>query len=458
MPIGDVDPDEYFLQPEMEEMRKVFDQYDGDGSGSVTSTELKPLFGAVGINMKPYQIDAIVREYDLDGSGEIDFEEFVVMMIKLLGRRVRCDCIDYREYLTEDMVEKYEEYFRLADTSGDGRLGHDEVEKMVKRIGVQLSKDQLDEIFREVDKDGSGEIEFDEYCAMMVKLTGVRKRINAREYIDRADIDNYRQAFNNFDTSGDGTISAKELDRLLRKMEIVLRVDQVESLLTKYDADGSGEIDFVEFLSMMVDLKKLRRARKINPETYSVKQLMEMGFSAAEVKTSGFTPQLMRQENWPVREMTKAFKPLELRHAGYSAKDLLWRIGRSSAQAHRIFLVRAAERGVQRGRGEVHERAHVGQAGYRAALRLPEACLRAEGAGPHDAEDTPFRRRQGQAQPRGPEVPAPERHAEDDEPGRRRCADGSARRRPADAYAGADGARAANSTCFGLTARPPRDL
>jgi Ca2+-binding EF-hand superfamily protein len=335
MPIGDVDPEEYFLAPEMEEMRKVFDQYEGDGSGSVTSTELKPLFGAVGINMKPYQIDAIVREYDLDGSGEIDFEEFVVMMIKLLGRRVRCDCIDYREYLTEDMVEKYEEYFRLADTSGDGRLGHDEVEKMVKRIGVQLSKDQLDEIFREVDKDGSGEIEFDEYCAMMVKLTGVRKRINAREYIDRADIDNYRQAFNNFDTSGDGTISAKELDRLLRKMEIVLRVDQVESLLTKYDADGSGEIDFVEFLSMMVDLKKLRRARKINPETYSVKQLMEMGFSAAEVKTSGFTPQLMRQENWPVREMTKAFKPLELRHAGYSAKDLRYG-GLGAAQLKRI--------------------------------------------------------------------------------------------------------------------------
>merc|ERR1719420_910446 len=214
---------------------------------------------------------------------------------------------------------------------------------MVKRLGLQLSKEQLDDIFREVDKDHSGELEFDEYCSMMVKLTGVRKRINAREYIDKTDIDQYRSAFNNFDTSGDGTISSKELDGLLRKMEIVLRVDQIESLLTKYDADGSGEIDFTEFLSMMVDLKKLRRARKINPETYTVKQLMEMGFSALEVKSSGFTPQLMRQEKWPSREMTKAFKPLELRHAGYSARDLrngglgpaeLKRVGYSSAELH----------------------------------------------------------------------------------------------------------------------------
>jgi hypothetical protein len=92
---------------------------------------------------------------------------------------------------------------------------------------------------------------------------------------------------------------------------------------------------------MMVDLKKLRRVRKINPETFTVKQLIEMGFSATEVKTSGFSPQLMRQEGWPVREMTKAFKPLELRHAGYSARDLrqgglgpaqLKRIGYSSAE------------------------------------------------------------------------------------------------------------------------------
>merc|ERR1719379_200528 len=155
---------------------------------------------------------------------------------------------------------------------------------MIKRVGVNLTKEQLAEIIREVDKDGSGEIEFDEYCNMMVKLTGVRKRINAREYVQKTDIDSYRAAFNGFDTSGDGTISSQELDRLLRKMDIVLRVDQVEALLQKYDADGSGEVDFTEFLSMMVDLKKLRRKQKINPDTKTVKELREMGFNAHEVK------------------------------------------------------------------------------------------------------------------------------------------------------------------------------
>ena len=39
MPIGDVDPDEYFLYSEMDEMRRVFDLYDADGSGSVSAAD-----------------------------------------------------------------------------------------------------------------------------------------------------------------------------------------------------------------------------------------------------------------------------------------------------------------------------------------------------------------------------------------------------------------------------------
>ena len=147
------------------------------------------------------------------------------------------------------------------------------------------------------------------------------------------------------------TISEKELDLLLRKMGMILRVDQVEAMLAKYDADGNGEIDFTEFLSLMVDLKKLRRQQKINPNTKTVKELRDMGFNADEVKACGFSPQLMRQEDWPVSEMVKAFKPLDLRHAGYTVHELrhgglgpasLKRIGYSSVDLRNAGFSRAS--------------------------------------------------------------------------------------------------------------------
>lgn len=322
MPIGDVDPEEYLMSNELKELEKVFYTYDKDRSGAVSSSELQPMFASIGMSMKPYQIDAIVREYDLDNSGEIDLEEFLVMMIKLMGKRVRIACINYKEYLTDEMIEEYEKAFRHADMSGEGSLNCDEVRIMLKNLGILMDKKQLQELFDEVDRDGSGQVEFDEYCSMMVKLTGVRKRINAREYISKEDINHYRAAFDKFDSSGDGTISSKELDALLRRMGLVLRIDQVEALMAKFDANQSGELDFTEFLSIMVDVKKLRRMRKINPYTTTARTLKEEGFSATEVKGSGFPAAVMRQDGFRAAEMHNVFKPLELRHAGYSARDM----------------------------------------------------------------------------------------------------------------------------------------
>ena len=57
-------------------------------------------------------------------------------------------------------------------------------------------------------------------------------------------------------------------------------------MLAKYDSDASGELDFNEFAAMMVDLKKVRRHRRINPGTHSAKELRQEGFSADEVAES----------------------------------------------------------------------------------------------------------------------------------------------------------------------------
>jgi len=341
MVIADVDPAEFYLQQELEEFERIFNSFDVTGDGSIGAAECSSVFQCVGIHIKQSQIDLVIKEFDEDQSGEIEFDEFVVMMIKLLNRRVRADCIDYREYLTEPAIDKYDKMYRKYDEGGDGSIGRPELELMFKDFGLELNPKQMDDIITEVDKDGSGEIEFDEFCAMMAKLTGARKRIQPREYVSRTEIDRYRAAFDHFDSSGDGSIDAKELDGLLRKMGIILKKDQVDNMLKKYDADDSGEVDFQEFASMMVDLRKLRRKRKINPDTTDALSLRHEGFSAQEVKDAGFTASMMREAGFSVANMYAAnIKALMLRRAGFSATDLrhggigpaeLKRVGFSSA-------------------------------------------------------------------------------------------------------------------------------
>jgi Ca2+-binding EF-hand superfamily protein len=323
MPIGDVDPAEYFLSDEVYDLRKLFSQFDASGDGTIDASELHPLFQMAGIMIKPYQIDAVVKEFDIDGSGEIDFEEFMVMMVKLQGRKPRPGLIDYKEFLTEPMIEKYEKQFRKADKDGAGSLCASEIEVLFNQFGIKLSTEQMHSLMGEVDHDHSGEIEFDEFCCMMAKLTGVRKRINPNEYMERVEIEKLRAAFDQIDVSGDGTINVKELDSLLRKMGITLDKPGVDRMLNKYDADHSGELEFQEFAAMMVDIKKLRRKRRINPAVTTALELRSQGFTANEVKSAGFTALDMYTAKYPVREMVGAnFKPVQLRQAGYTAVEM----------------------------------------------------------------------------------------------------------------------------------------
>jgi len=266
MPIGDVDPAEYFLSDEVYDLRKLFSQFDTSGDGTISSNELHPLFQMAGIMIKPYQIEHVVKEFDIDGSGEIDFEEFMVMMVKLQGRKPRPGLIDYRDFITEEKIEKYEKQFRKADKDGAGSLDAQEIEALFHQFGMKLTSDQVENLMSEVDHDNSGQIEFDEFCCMMAKLTGARKRINPCEYMERVEIEKLRMAFDQIDANGSGTISTKELDALLRKMGITLDKPGVDRMLTKYDADNSGELEFQEFAAMMVDIKKLRRKRRTDSE------------------------------------------------------------------------------------------------------------------------------------------------------------------------------------------------
>ena len=61
----------------LEEAFRLFDQ---DGSGSITRDEIKEAFRSViadtGEELPEDEIDYMIKEFDVDGDGTIDFEEF----------------------------------------------------------------------------------------------------------------------------------------------------------------------------------------------------------------------------------------------------------------------------------------------------------------------------------------------------------------------------------------------
>jgi len=61
-------------------MRKCFSGFDVDGSGSIDRTELKNAMREYNSDMTDAEIDRLIQIVDKDGSGSINYEEFIAQV------------------------------------------------------------------------------------------------------------------------------------------------------------------------------------------------------------------------------------------------------------------------------------------------------------------------------------------------------------------------------------------
>jgi calmodulin len=64
-------------------------------------------------------------------------------------------------------------------------------------------------------------------------------------------INEFKTAFSLFDKDGDGTITAKELDTVMRSIGQNPTEAELKDMINEVDVDGNGTIDFDEFLTLM---------------------------------------------------------------------------------------------------------------------------------------------------------------------------------------------------------------
>lgn len=64
------------------DLRVAFETFDKDGNGFIDKDELKLVMNQMGESLSSTQIEAMMKEADINGDGLIDFKEFKKMMEK----------------------------------------------------------------------------------------------------------------------------------------------------------------------------------------------------------------------------------------------------------------------------------------------------------------------------------------------------------------------------------------
>ena len=138
---------------QIEELREAFNLFDTDGNGTIDSKELKEAMQSLGFEAKNQTIYQIIADIDKDGTGDIDFEEFLDLMTAGIS--------------STDSKEDVQKVFNLFDDDKTGYISLQNLKRVSKDLGETMSDAELLEMIERADADQDGQISFEEFYAIM---------------------------------------------------------------------------------------------------------------------------------------------------------------------------------------------------------------------------------------------------------------------------------------------------
>ncbi|KAK4301099.1 hypothetical protein Pmani_026735 [Petrolisthes manimaculis] len=137
--------------------------------------------------------------------------------------------------------------FAMFDENKTGFIQTDKLMGILGDLGQSVDPDELRNAIKETDLDGvaesEGKINFDQFVSVVGCFM--------QDEDDEAMAEELREAFRMYDKEGNGYITTQTLKEILKELDNKLSDDDLDNIVEEIDEDGSGTVDFDEFMEMM---------------------------------------------------------------------------------------------------------------------------------------------------------------------------------------------------------------
>ena len=131
---------------------------DLDKGGTISQDELGQLMTTLGLKPTQEELNAMVAEIDADGSGEIDFDEFVTVM----SRKVNTS------YTPKQVKAAFKVFAKQTDPNG--MISMATLEQALTTYGTEkLSLSDAQELLSQIEPDENGMVNYLEFVDMMTQ-------------------------------------------------------------------------------------------------------------------------------------------------------------------------------------------------------------------------------------------------------------------------------------------------
>ena len=144
-------------EDQIKALRDTFSQFDKNGDGQLTSSELKIGIRKIpGCTMTDEDVDNLMSVMDSNRNGFIDYTEFIA------------GCLQSHNYLKENHLKSAFSYY---DKDSNGNICLDELKQCLQSEELTLPDSAIEKLMKEVDSNKDGIIDYNEFIIMMKKNT-----------------------------------------------------------------------------------------------------------------------------------------------------------------------------------------------------------------------------------------------------------------------------------------------
>jgi len=262
-----------FMRGECEELRTTYERFDEDDSGEVSAMEVAALFRHVGYRVNLEDIRDEVSQVDANGSGQLDFREFLRLM---------------RLY-REKELDRVKKAFEKNRDKSTGSLPLKMLDDVLEALGNEAPFPEYPH---------TGDLSFDDLVDIVdsCRSSFVAKERKKAGFSD-VELEEFETIFHRFDKDHSKTIDNKELQGILKEFgweprtreeqqELINKLDMARELAREAGVDdvsehGSADVKFWAFVQL---IRMLRTDEDKAEEKKVLKVMQELRFSEGETE------------------------------------------------------------------------------------------------------------------------------------------------------------------------------
>ncbi|KAK2704188.1 troponin C-like [Artemia franciscana] len=133
--------------------------------------------------------------------------------------------------------------FQMFDQGKQGFIDANKISTILNTLGQNFDEIELQAIIEQTDEKGTGKVNYDQFADIVTHFL--------EDEDAEAMLKELKEAFRLYDKEGNGYITTGTLREILGALDDKLGPDDLDGIIAEIDTDGSGTVDFDEFMEMM---------------------------------------------------------------------------------------------------------------------------------------------------------------------------------------------------------------